>query len=152
MVSHVNTYQKKILRSFERFHVPGVKIVYCAYLCASMQQVSNNHINSEYAPRQKHIIDANGTTIINAGVTPDYHFTYSSFSVSCPTGCTQFPLDVTTTRNGQIHQSAEAPGRRLSSASSRGDLLWWWHHKTSDDLHFCGLTCCLLYTSDAADE
>ena len=130
-----------MLRPFESFHVPGVKIVYCAYLCASMQQVSNNHINSEYAPRQKHIIDANGTTIINAGVTPDYHFTYSSFSVSCPTGCTQFPLDVTTTRNGQIHQSAEAPGRRLSSASSRGDLLWWWHHKTSDDLHFCGLTC-----------
>ena len=44
-----------MLRPFESFHVPGVKIVYCAYLCASMQQVSNNHINSEYAPRQKHI-------------------------------------------------------------------------------------------------
>ena len=83
-----------------------------------MQQVSNNHINSEYAPRQKHLNDANGTTIINAGVTPGYHFTYSSSSVSRPTGCTQFPLDVTTTRHGQIHHSAEAHGRRLSSASS----------------------------------
>ena len=51
------------------------------------------------------------------------------------------PLDVSRTRNGQIHQSADAPGRRLSSASSYGSLDVWWHHITSDDLHSCGLTC-----------
>ena len=83
---------------------------------------------------------ANGTTIVNAGVTRDYHLTYSNSSVSPPTGCTQFPLEVTRTRDGQIQPYADAPGRRLSSANSSwrcyGSPDVSWHHKTSDDLDF----------------